>query len=99
MYVLNHMPADEFLEWVQFAQLEPFGEGRADWRAAMQAAVAANIARDPKKQRALTVKDFMPKIEEPRKVTGKKQTVEEQLFIARVATAKFKAAARAAGET
>ena len=62
-----------------FYQIEPFGEERADLRAAVVAAVIANANRDPKQHpQAFTVEDFMPKFDaEPRPA----QTPEEQIAI------------------
>ncbi len=50
-----------------YGQLEPFGEDRADLRAAIIAATVANANRDPKRQRRpFRVEDFMPRFgEEP----------------------------------
>jgi len=54
------MSAREFVAWQVFAAREPFGEARADLRAAMLASVLANVNRDPK-QRAqpFTSADFL----------------------------------------
>jgi hypothetical protein len=58
---MQHMPAQELVEWAAFYELEPFGEWRADWRMAMQASLLANIHRDRDKHPELyTVADFMP---------------------------------------
>ncbi len=61
-----------------FYRIEPFGERRADLRAAIVAALIANVNRDPKKQREpFTVDDFMPKFEQlaepPQKQTWQQQ--------------------------
>lgn len=53
------MSYDEYLHWAAFFRSEPFGEWRADLRSADLLAMLANINRDPKKQGALTHKDFM----------------------------------------
>jgi len=46
---------------MQYYQLEPFGEERADLRAGIIAATIANTARDPKKRRKPFGPDeFMP---------------------------------------
>jgi hypothetical protein len=44
------MSSREFAEWVQYYQLEPFGEPRADLRSGIVASTVANSARDPKKK-------------------------------------------------
>jgi hypothetical protein len=49
----------EFLEWMAFYQLEPFGEERADVRAGIIASVIANVNRR-KGAPPFTAKDFMP---------------------------------------
>lgn len=55
----------EFLDWIAYYELEPFGLERADWNAAMVAATVANANRDPKKRKkAFTVKDFIFRIED-----------------------------------
>lgn len=47
-------------EWMQYAKVEPFGERRADFRAALIACVIANTSRDPKKRpRPFEVEDFL----------------------------------------
>lgn len=49
------------MEWVAFAQLEPFGF-HADWAPfAHLLAMLANIHRNPKKARKYKAEDFMPK--------------------------------------
>lgn len=49
----------EFGEWVAYDRLEPFGETRADLRAAIATATTANAWRGGK-GRAFEVSDFMP---------------------------------------
>lgn len=53
----------EFLEWRALERIEPFGERRADLRAAMIACVTANAWR-AKGVKAFEVDDFMLKFEE-----------------------------------
>ena len=48
--LVNTMTVDEFLRWMAFSSLEPFGDDRADWRSAMIMAQQANMNR--KKGRA-----------------------------------------------
>lgn len=59
------MSSREFTEWQKFAEVEPFGEERADLRAAIIASTIANVHRG--KGRALKAKDFMPKFEREEK--------------------------------
>lgn len=59
------MSWSEFLDWLAYYELEPFGPERADWNAAMVATVMANAHRDAKKQkRPFAVKDFMFRVED-----------------------------------
>jgi hypothetical protein len=72
--MLARMPNRVFKEWVAFAEVEPFGEERADMRAAIVAATIANVNR--KKGKApYKVRDFMPVFERRR------QTWQEQLRV------------------
>ncbi len=50
----------EFSEWLAYSQVDPFGEERADLRAAIIASTVANSVRG-KGQRSFTPEDFMPK--------------------------------------
>jgi len=43
------MGQSEFMEWLEFYELEPFGEVRAELRAGMVASIIANVHRDAKK--------------------------------------------------
>jgi len=64
------MSYDEFLNWIAYFELEPFGEERADLRSGVIAATIANVYRDPKKQKkAFEPADFMPKFEQPKQET------------------------------
>lgn len=56
----RRMPYRILREWQDYAILEPFGEIRADLRAAIISATIANVFRG-KKQRAYRPADFMPK--------------------------------------
>lgn len=59
---LARISSRELTEWREFYRLEPFGEERADYRAALIAAVIANANRR-KGQKPFAVKDFMPDFE------------------------------------
>lgn len=59
----RRMPYRVLQEWMAYAQVEPFGETRADLRAAIVASTVANVFRG-KKQRAFKPADFMPKFGE-----------------------------------
>lgn len=59
--MLTRMSSRELSEWMAYANLEPFGEERADLRAGIVASVIANANRDPKRQpKAFQPSDFMP---------------------------------------
>jgi hypothetical protein len=53
----------EFLEWLEYWRLEPFGEERADHRAGIISAVIANVNRG-KHSPAFRPADFMPRYDE-----------------------------------
>lgn len=59
----RRMPHRVLREWVDYFQVEPFGEERADLRAAMIAMVTANVHRG-KKTSPYKLTDFMPKFGE-----------------------------------
>lgn len=59
--LLWRMSGAEIREWELYEQVEPFGERRADVRAALVASVIANANRDAKKKPSpFTIDDFMP---------------------------------------
>ena len=53
------MSAREFGEWLQYSEIEPFGELRADQRAWLQVALHSNIHRDPKVS-AINLNEVLP---------------------------------------
>lgn len=60
------MPYSEFLEWRAWYEMEPRGEERDDWRAALQSAVLANVHRNTKKKKTpFGPKDFILQFERP----------------------------------
>lgn len=59
--MLCEIPHRILMEWQQYAELEPFGEERADWRAAMIASTMANIHARKKGKPAFKIENFMPK--------------------------------------
>ncbi len=62
--MLRSISALQFNEWIAYAELEPFGEERADLRMAILASLIANTNRDPKKKSTpYEVNDFMPQFE------------------------------------
>lgn len=62
--MLDRIPSRLLSEWMAFAQLEPFGEERADLRAGIVASTVANVYR-AKDERPLSAQDFMPKFDQP----------------------------------
>lgn len=83
--MLDRMPMPQLLEWVAYAQIEPFGEERADLRAGIVASTIANVHRRPGKP-AYRATDFMPKFRR------RAQTVEEMGAIFMTAAMAAKAA-------
>lgn len=54
------MTAFQLAEWMKFAELEPFDETRADYRAASIAQAVINMQRDTKKHpKPLPIDDFV----------------------------------------
>lgn len=75
------MSGKRFLEWEMYMQLEPFGELRADLRAASIVQVIANVNRG-KKQKPYTLEECMLKFgQEPQK---SRQTPEQQMAMLRI---------------
>lgn len=62
--LLARTDSRELSEWQAYAQIEPFGDLRADLRAGIVAATVANTARDRKKRRQpFKPEEFMPKFD------------------------------------
>jgi len=64
--MLAGMPGRSFTEWMAYAEMEPFGEERADLRMAIETAALGNIFYQlftGKKEAPLKVDDFMPQFE------------------------------------
>lgn len=60
--MLAEMSSAQFAEWRAYAQIEPFGEDRADLRAGIVASTIANANRG-KGQKPFTAQQFMPSFE------------------------------------
>lgn len=60
--MLAEMTSAQLSEWMAFAQLEPWGEERADLRAGIIASTMANSMKGAK-GKAFKPQDFMPKFE------------------------------------
>jgi Protein of unknown function (DUF4035) len=81
--MLRQISWKQLHEWIAYAELEPFDETRADYRAASICTLLANINRNPKKQpRAFEIQDFLLLFGEDKK--PKKQTWQQQKMIAQM---------------
>lgn len=64
--MLDRMTWREYREWLEFYEVEPFGDERADLRSGIVAALIANVNRDPKKHpQPFKPNEFMPFYQEP----------------------------------
>lgn len=72
--MLASIPLTLFNEWADYSELEPFGEERADLRAAIGSCVMANAWRG-KGGREFKPQDFMPQFGK----TAKPQQTPEQM--------------------
>lgn len=73
----RRMPYRVLMEWYAYAALEPFGEERADLRAAMVAATVANCMGRKKGQKAFKLTDFMLEFDKQTKRTGRWPTPQQ----------------------
>lgn len=80
---LEHISSKEFAEWQAYYRLEPFGEERADIRAAMICKILADI-NTPKGKTHAKLEDFMPRFGAP-----EPQTPEDMLARVTLANAAF----------
>lgn len=75
--MLRQMSARLFVEWQAFARLEPFGDDRADFRAAHLGRVIVKAARDPR--RAYQPEEFLLRFpDDPEQTPTRRQTWQEQ---------------------
>ena len=77
----QRMDVREFMEWIAYYKISPFGEERADLRAGIIAAAISNPFRS-KNQRASKPADFMPDYTK----STRKKTPEEMKAIFRMFT-------------
>lgn len=68
--LLSRVGSKELSEWIAYYRLDPFGQERADMRAAVVASIIANVNRD-KKQKPYTMMDFMLNFEPPKQMSTK----------------------------
>lgn len=69
--MLSEMDSCEFVEWMAFFSLEPWGYDASNWRSGIVSATIANVNR-AKGKKAFQAADFMP-------VRKKEQTVAEMI--------------------
>lgn len=67
----EEVSAEEFGEWVALFSAEPWGEERADFRAAIVASTVANCHAQGRKQ--FKAEDFMPRYGKPKR----RQSIDE----------------------
>jgi len=94
--MLRSVTAAQLIEWMQYDILEPFGEWRDDWRSAEIVTMLANINRDAKKRKEpYKVTDFLTRFGERSEEELKpRQTVKDQVRIAKLIAAAFNAPLR-----
>ena len=91
--MLRSITAAQLIEWMQYDILEPFGEWRDDWRSAEIVTMLANVNRDSSKRKEpYKVTEFLPRFGERSADELKpKQTVQQQVAIAKLIAAAFNA--------
>jgi hypothetical protein len=97
--MLARIPSRLLSEWLAFDAIEPFGERRADLRAAQIVTAIANVNRDPKtRKEPYTIEEFVlrfdappsgsPRADEASTGGGQNQTWQQQKAIMMALTAK-----------
>lgn len=71
----ERLSSRELIEWMAFAQLEPFGDERADLRMGIETSSLVRMWADPKKAKNITPATFMPFYDPP----PKRQKTPEQM--------------------
>ena len=96
--MLESITWEQFSEWHEYAQLEPFGAERDDLRAGIIASTIANANRT-KKTRPFKATDFMPHFgpEPDRKREPSRETTDPDAWAAMVSGLKQKVAGKARG--
>ncbi len=88
--MLRGLTAEQFLGWLAYAELEPFDEMRADYRAASIVQMIANMNRDPKKHpKPFLITEFVLKFGEAEEVKKPQQRWQDQKAIARMYAAMY----------
>ena len=75
--MLASMDAAEFVEWMAFQRLEPFGDMQADFRAGQVCATLANLQRK-KDAKPFAAADFMPALRPPEDDEPEVELTDEQ---------------------
>lgn len=73
----QRMSSRELIEWQAYAELEPFGDMRADLRMGIQTAALVRVWADPKKAKAITPATFMPQFEQAKPAPAAPKTPEQ----------------------
>lgn len=82
--MLEAMPWRVFVRWQQYNEVEPFGEDRADLRAAIIAWTMATVMTDKKHRHKLTLESFMPTFKQPRRTPQQTAEQEAEKLLAKV---------------
>ena len=84
-YMLASMPWRVFQEWIQYSEIEPFGEERADLRAAIVSATIANCTARGKGKPAFRPSQFMPEFgpPKPRRVMSPEAQLQQMIMATR----------------
>lgn len=86
--MLRQIPAKEFQGWLRYYSIEPFGAWRDNYHTALLGKLVADVAGAKKTDESrFSLDDFMYKVQEP----VKKQTVQEQIAIAKIIAMAFNA--------
>jgi hypothetical protein len=84
--ILKGLTAKQFADWWHYAQLEPFDETRADYRAASIVAMIANVNRG-KKDKAFTLEDTVLRFGEREEKEKPNQTPAQQFAMLKILAA------------
>ena len=82
--MLRSITSEQFVEWIEYDKLDPFGQWREDYRSAEIVTMLANVNRDAKRKREpFKTTDFLVKFGE--QINDKpKQSWQDQLNIAKL---------------
>lgn len=74
--LMRSMSSAEFCEWMAFAELEPFGSLREDYRAGLAAAATVNVWRSSKDEKVTAPLDFFPEYQQQQQQQQQGQVVD-----------------------